>query len=191
MAKICPNCSLKHKNASTVCAKCGTPLKSSKVKKSIPFILTIVTICVILSLLFYFGYNLFFGPCAKAISVMNAADKGDSTALIRILPDFLFESENYDEKIIKSHISSFSNSLKDRIRFFYPEHPQTASTAQRTGIIKSLKDIVGESFDTDSIENMKTVWVYVREGTSDYWEGYWIKLTIIKYNGEWCWWPYY
>ena len=65
------------------------------------------------------------------------------------------------------------------------------SEREQGELIQSFADFGGDKFDHSKLEEIKVVWVDFRGGeTPGLWHIYHVRFVIIKYDGEWCWWPF-
>ena len=81
--------------------------------------------------------------------------------------------------------------MNSYIYSFNTNNEITPSERQIEELIDSIKKIVGDEFDASVITDVKFVWVDVRGGVRNFWQTTHERFVMIKYQDEWCWWPYY
>lgn len=192
IAKCCEKCGVRHRNETLTCAICGTPFKDAAKKnfqRKMTVILTVVAVFVIsLSTILIMRS---IGPEALARDIMRSYKNNEPDALIETFPSFLTESENFDEK---SYIKDMSKSVQRMSSYIFSYNSNkavTPSEREQGELIQNFADFGGDRFDPSKLEEIKAVWVDFRGGeTPGLWSTYHVRFVIIKYDGEWCWWPF-
>ena len=194
MAKICPNCHLTYKKYAYKCVSCRTVLEK---KKKTPLQIALIVISITLSVCLLSGvtgmlvWKHLTDPATKTHEVMTHIKNGDVDAVMDCLPEFLTQSDVAELEKIEMQIDFNVMKLHEYLYSFNTQKAVTPSGRQMDELIDSIKMTVGEDFDPEVIEDVKMVWVDIRGGLTNFWQTSHMRFTMIKYQGEWCWWPFY
>ena len=191
MAKICPQCNLKHGDNATKCVGCGGELViiESTFKKK--WIIIYSAIALVLVLATVIALLWFTGPKAKIRKVMRAYKNDDVATVVDAYPPFLINATGLTreefERDQQQAVRNFSNYL-----FSYSvEDVKKPSTNERSEVLEQLERFADYGYDESRLEDIRLVWVGVRGGGefSGYWNDSDLRFVVIKYDGRWYCWP--
>lgn len=194
MAKFCKHCNIPYKKFAYKCVICGTVLeKKRKTPMQIALIAISITLsaCLLIASCAYLIYDYNTSPETRVKEIMQYLKDGDFDAVMDSLPSFIWQYEQTDEAQIQFDISFFVDRMNSYIYSFNTNNEITPSERQIEELIDSIKKIVGDEFDASVITDVKVVWVDVRGGVRNFWQTTHERFVMIKYQDEWCWWPYY
>jgi len=195
MAKVCKACGLNYHNYADKCFCCGAPLQINKKIRAIKIavvstLILAVAIAVAVSL-----YDYYTSPVSVTDEIMNAYMDGDEAAVMATFPAFLNHAKDLGEYEMKYGFKYWYWGdivmMQDYLFSYNTDRVVTPSDKQREQLIESISEMIGEHFNPDIIEDVKMVWVDFRGGTMGYWGLNHTRFVMIKYAGEWCWWPFY
>ena len=147
--------------------------------------------CLLIASCAYLIYDYNTSPETRVKEIMQYLKDGDFDAVMDSLPSFIWQYEQTDEAQIQFDISFFVDRMNSYIYSFNTNNEITPSERQIEELIDSIKKIVGDEFDASVITDVKVVWVDVRGGVRNFWQTTHERFVMIKYQDEWCWWPYY
>ena len=85
-----------------------------------------------------------------------------------------------------------SKSVKDfseYIMYYYVESVKTPTLNKRGEILESLATFKDYGYDNNKLQDIKIVWTGVRGGDIGTWNFTDERFIMIKYDGNWYWWP--
>ena len=194
MAKICTTCGLKYKDSATKCVNCKSELEiieTPQKKKKAIIAICLAAFCLVLALLLTLALIIFTGPRGRVRYIMNNLRDNDVEAVLDTLPDFLIDENSPYGHEVKLALSRYTSQLSNYVYSFNTNKTADPSSAQMTELMNSIKKFAGDDFDETLIEDVKIVWVDFRGGIHGFWNSIDSRFIMIKYKGEWCWWPYY
>lgn len=187
MAKLCPNCNLKHSNDAEKCVQCGTELEviKSDVRKKRIIIISIVSIILIALIV---GAVIYFtSPEAKVRSILKDFNDGDVEGVINSFPDFFLKSGYLDEEAFGKNIAM----LSDYMFSYNIDKVVNPSSSDRDTVLTTLSHFEQYGYDASKLQDIKVIWTNMRGGIPGFWGSSFDKFVMIKYDGAWYWWPYY
>ncbi len=191
MAKICPQCNLKHHNVADRCFNCGSDLEIIKRDVIIKRTIIISIIVIIVSLSTLIALNVSSLPETKLMNIVQALNTNDTEGMLKGFPDFVkdyWEDANtLENAYFEERVESFSNYLYS----FNVFKVAVPSTSQKTDIRTSLAEFTDYGYDSEKLEDIRSIWIEMRVGTiRGFWSTIYEKFVMIKYDGVWYWWPY-
>ena len=189
MAKICKQCGVKHKNSATKCAMCGTPFEDVRVsiKKRTFTLYAILALTIVVAIVL--GIVFSTGPRAKVRQIMRHYKNANPSAVVDTYPSFMLESENYDIESLQRSIAANVEDVSAFMVSFSVDRPQNPNERDRKQLIDDFRYYCGDTFDESKLEDIKFVWVSFKGRVSGIWAKSTTRFVVIKYDGEWCWWP--
>ena len=194
MAKFCKCCGLPYKNYAYKCVECGVILQKKKktpMQIAIIVISIVLSVCLVASTVAYLIYDHITSPETRAGEIVEYFMDGDLDAVMDSIPKFLWEYEAVDEHKLRLEMSVQVNVQSEYIYSFNTNREITPSERQVEELIDSIKQLAGEDFDSSVIQDIKFVWIDIRGGLTNFWQESDVRFAMIKYQDEWCWWPYY
>ena len=187
MAKYCTQCNLKHSNQAEKCVSCGAELvmRESDVKKKKIIMITLISVLLIAAIVV--GILILTGPKAKVRQIMRDLKEGDTVGVVASFPDFFVEAVGKEvlEADLDDWVQNYSNYI-----FSYGITDVTGPSArEKNNILKSLDAY--EGFEPSKLKSIKIVWFETKGGIPGLWGSTFDKVALIKYDGVWCWWPFY
>lgn len=190
MAKICPNCNLKHQSHAQKCVQCGAELEviKSHAKRK-----RILIICIISALLIgiIVGSILFFtGPKAKVRSIMRALKKGDMEKVVETFPDFLLQSDDLDD-YLKYQLPQLVKSFSEYKFSYNIQEVNDPSTKDKQNALDHMDTLHKYGYDPLKLQDIKVAYFTIKGVSPGKWGSSFNKFILIKYDGAWYWWPFY
>ncbi|MBQ7923646.1 MAG: hypothetical protein IJ325_13900 [Clostridia bacterium] len=189
MAKICRQCGVKYKNSATKCIMCGTEFNDVHIyaKKKKHLILGIVgTILAAVTVVMIIFST---GPEAAVWRIMESHKRNDVEEIVESFPDFLMESENFDEKAFMVDVKSVTGYFSKYIFSYNIGAAQKPSSRECAELMEVFRYYAGDAFDESQIEDIRMVWVNYKCNIPSFWPSRATRFIMIKYEGRWCWWP--
>lgn len=194
MAKICPTCNVRYTNSASKCVTCGGPLAAVEVpkrRKRLVISLVLAASVLLVALLVTVTVLSFTGPRGQVRYIMNQMRENRIDAVLETLPDFLLDGSQAHEERITMQLTAYTEKMSDYVFSFNTNRALPPSTNQRNELMESIRRFAGDDFDETLIEDVKMIWVDFRGGVRGFWNSVDLRFVMIRYKGEWCWWPYY
>ena len=189
MAKICKQCGVKYSNSATKCVMCGTEFEDNQTylqkKQYIRFgvilaVLAAVIVVLVLS---------FTGPKAAVRRIMANYKRNDVAAVVVAFPRFFMESDALDRQEFVEFIEENVKDLSEYLISYNIEKAETPTSQYRKELMDQILFFAGPGFDESDIEDIKIVWVNYKGNISGIMQSNASRFTMIKYKGDWYWWP--
>ena len=190
MAKICKECNIKHDNSADKCARCGAPLeviqKDVKKKKIIIFSIlgVILTVALILGIIYITS------PEAKVMDIMKDINNGNTAGLVDSFPDFFIEA-NGGKAVLVEYYDSWVKSEASYVFSYNIDKVVGPSAREEEAVRKSLVYYTHAGYDESKLQDIKAVWLDMTGGIPGFWGASLEKFVMIKYDGQWYWWPFF
>ena len=189
MAKICKQCGVKYSNSATKCIMCGTEFEDNHVhaKRKELFILgiAIAALAAVIVVLILF----FTGPKAAVRRIMDGYKRNDAAAIVVSIPRFLMESDYIDSQGFVQSLETNAKELSEYIVSYNIEKAETPNSQYREELMNDILYFAGDGFEESDIEDIKIIWVNYKGNVSGLMHSNATRFTMIKYNGNWYWWP--
>lgn len=190
MAKICKECNIKHDNSADKCARCGAPLevihKDVKKKKIILFSILglVLTIALIVGIIYITS------PEARVRGIMEDMKDGDTSGVVDAFPEFFIEA-NGGKAALVEYYDTWVKNESSYIFSYNIDKTVGPSTKEENAIRKSLVYYTHAGYDESKLQDIKAVWLDMRGGIPGFWGESLEKFVMIKYDGQWYWWPFF
>ena len=185
MAKICPQCGLKHYKSARRCVNCDSKLQIIKRDLIISIAITMVSIALVISLALAIIIPILQSPETKLKKMLKAITNNDPKEVLTFYPDFYVNKLREEDPFFEVEFRENIKELSEYIFSFNIHDKARPSTSQRTDINKKLDTYVQYGYDVEKLEDIEMVWMEIRGGVRGLWNTFYEKYIMIKYNGEW------
>ena len=190
MAKVCKNCGVKYSNSATKCVMCGTEFDDVHIYTKRKKVVIFAIICAVLIAAVVAFTILSTGPKAEVWRIMNAHMRNDADAIIETFPPFLMESDKFDSGAFIVEVKATTRQMSEYIASFNVEKAETPNSMYREEFMEDVLYFANDDFDENDIEDIKIVWANYKGGkVYGTLHSRASRFTMVKYQGEWYWWP--
>ena len=188
-AKVCKQCNLKYKNRAETCVSCGSELSMIESTFRIRWSLIYAAIALVLVLATTLSVSYFTSPKAAVKKILKAYKGNDVETVVDSLPPFLNYSTGLDREELEEYMEKSVKDLSDYITFYHVEDVKNPSSNEREEVLETLSYYKDFGYDEDKLEDIKLVWAGMRGGPVGTWNFTNERFVMIKYDGQWYWWP--
>lgn len=191
MAKLCPQCNLKHSNKAEKCVQCNGPLEIIESDRKKKRILIGILAGVLVIALAIGGILFFTGPKAKVRSIMRAFKRGDVEAVIETFPKFIINSGDLSEEYLEYQLPNLVEYLSQNKFSYQITKVVDPSFKEKDNIIAHMSELEDYGCNPEKLEDIKIIF-FSMKGINPWLGGSsFNKMVLIKYDGTWYWWPFY
>ncbi len=189
MAKYCKQCGVRHKRNASSCGICGAAFEDVRVTIIRRTVILYVVVALIIASLAVALVVTFSGARGAVRKILWYYTQNSPERIVDSYPVFMLEAEGYGRERLIAIISSDVREMSEYLVYMETDSPQPPNERDRDQLLEYFSTDFGDTFDEEKLEDIQYVWVTLEGQTGGVWSRAVTRFTMIKYDGEWYWWP--
>ena len=189
MAKICKQCGVKHNGNAKTCGICGAPFEDVRVTIIRKTLIIYAIVAFLVASLVVTLIVVTSGPRGTVRKILGYYSQNDPVSIVNTYPSFALETEDWDMDKLVFSISRSVEYMSEYLVYCSTSKPESPNERDRNQLVEYFCTGFADTIDEDKLEDIQYVWVKLEGQSGGVWSRAITRFTMIKYDGEWYWWP--